>query len=364
MRRISIAMCVAALQVAGWAQEAGGDARVVLVMSDGLRWQEVFRGAEETLLTKERYYDGRSVDELKSKYLAASAEERRRRLMPFLWGTFVPQGQIYGDRDAGSDAYVTNGFNFSYPGYSETLTGHGDSRIDSNDNKPNPNRTVLEWVNHQPRFKGSVAAFGAWETISAIVNKDRCGCVVDTGYAPLAMSPMTKRVEVLNEIKEYSPRLWADESLDAPTFLTAMEYVREKKPRLLFLSLGETDDWAHAGNYGEYLESAHRVDAYMKRLWDELQAMPEYRDKTTMIFLADHGRGSAPEEWKSHGQKIPESKYIFMGFMGRGVPAMGLRTHVPAVTQSQVAATLAKYLGLDWNAVEKQAGSPLADAVK
>jgi hypothetical protein len=102
----------------------------------------------------------------------------------------------------------------------------------------------------------------------------------------------------------------------------------------------------------------------MKQMWDELQSMPEYKGKTTMIFLVDHGRGSAPEEWKTHGQKVPESKYIFMGFMGNGVPALGLRKNVPAVTQSQVAATLAKYLGLDWNAAEKQAGAPVAEAVK
>jgi hypothetical protein len=133
---------------------------------------------------------------------------------------------------------------------------------------------------------------------------------------------------------------------------------------VVFLSLGETDDWAHAGNYGEYLESAHRVDGYMKDLWDQLQSMAEYKGKTTMIFLVDHGRGSAPEEWKGHGQKIPESKYIFIGFMGRGVPALGLRENVAPVMQSQVAATLAKYLGLDWNAAEKQAGLPVKDALK
>jgi hypothetical protein len=340
------------------------EARVVLVMTDGMRWQEIFRGADESLLTKERYYDGRNVEGLKQKYLAATAEERRQKLMPFLWSTFILQGQMYGDRDAGSDASVTNGFNFSYPGYSETLTGHGGPGIDSNDDKPNPNMTVLEWLNRQPGFKGEVAAFGAWETISNIVNADRCGCVVNVGYRPMQMHPMTPRMEVLNEVKASSPRFWEDESFDAPTFYTAMEYIREKKPRVVFLSLGETDDWAHAGNYGEYLESAHRVDGYLKQLWDELQSMPEYKGKTTMIFMVDHGRGSAPEEWKSHGQKIPESKYIFMEFMGHGVPALGLRSKVPAVMQSQAAATLARYLGLDWNAEEKRAGAPIAAAVK
>jgi hypothetical protein len=362
--KILLIMVAFALGVDAYGQ-ASNDARVVLVMTDGMRWQEIFRGADESLLTKDRYYDGRSVDALKQKYLGVTVEERREKLMPFLWGTFIPQGQIYGDRDAGSDASVTNGFNFSYPGYSETLTGHGDARIDSNDDKPNPNLTVLAWLSKQPGVQGKVAAFGAWHVIANVVNSANClSCMVNASYDPVAMSPMTKEMKILNDVKANSPRVWEDEPYDAPVFETAMEYIRVKKPRVVFLSLGETDDWAHAGNYGEYLEAAHRVDGYMKQLWDTLQSMPEYKGKTTMIFMVDHGRGSAPQEWKSHGQKIPESKYIFMGFTGRGVPALGLQKNVAPVTQSQAAATLAKYLGLDWNAEEKQAGAPVAAAIK
>jgi hypothetical protein len=311
----------------------------------------------------EEYFDGRSVKELREKYLASTPEERRERLMPFLWKTMIPQGQMYGDRDVHSDASVTNGFNFSYPGYSETLTGHGDPRIDSNDNVPNPNVTVLEWLNKQPGLNGQVAVFGAWDVIAGVVNAGRCGCIVNAGYDRFMMTPMTPRLELVNAWKAETPQVWDGEPFDAPTFYTAMEYVTAKKPRVLFLSLGETDDWAHQGNYGEYLNSAHRVDSYLERLWTALQAMPEYRGNTTMIFLPDHGRGSGAEDWTSHGQKIPESKYIFMGFMGPMTPALGNRADVPAVTQSQVAATLAKYLGFDWNAVEPKAGVPVATAV-
>jgi phosphopentomutase len=143
-----------------------------------------------------------------------------------------------------------------------------------------------------------------------------------------------------------------------------MEYIKEKKPRVLFLSLGETDEWAHKGNYGEYLNAAHRVDGYLEQLWTALQEMPEYHGNTTLIFMPDHGRGSGPEDWTDHGQKIPDSKYIFMGFMGPETPVLGNRADVPAVTQSQAAATLAKYLGFDWNAAEKKAGVPVAAALR
>ena len=328
-------------------------------MTDGLRWQELFRGADAALLTPKHFYDGRSVDGLKQQFLAATPEERRRRLMPFVWNTLAPQGQLFGDRDAASDASVTNGFNFSYPGYSETLTGHGDPRISSNDAVPNPNVTVLEWLNQQPGLEHSVATFGAWDVISSIVNAGRCHCVINAGYDPFFMTPMTDRLDLLNQSKADSPRIWDDEAFDAPVFYSAMEYLKAKHPHVLFLSLGETDDWAHAGNYGEYLLSARRVDQYLERLWNALQAMPEYRGTTSLIFTTDHGRGSEGESWTSHGQKLPDSKYIFIGILGAGVPSAGLQAHSPAVTQSQIAATIAHLLGKDWNAAEPQAGRPL-----
>ena len=113
----------------------------------------------------------------------------------------------------------------------------------------------------------------------------------------------------------------SDEPFDAIPFYTAVEYLKAKKPRVLYLSLGETDDWAHAGKYKEYLDSAHRVDSYLRALWELVQSMPEYRGNTTLIFSPDHGRGKAAHhKWRDHGRKIPDSKYIWMAFLGPDTP--------------------------------------------
>jgi hypothetical protein len=98
-------------------------------------------------------------------------------------------------------------------------------------------------------------------------------------------------------------------------------------------------------------------------LWQTVQSIPEYRGATSLIFSPDHGRGEAAE-WKSHGEKIPESKNIWMAFLGPDTPALGERAHIAPVTQSQVAATLAAILGEDYNADVPKAGKPIRDVLQ
>ncbi len=331
---------------------------IIFVMSDGLRWQDVFHGADPALLTKKE--GGVSdVDALRRQFWRDTPADRRQALLPFLWTVVARNGQIYGNRDQGSDAFVTNGMNFSYPGYSEILCGFPDSRIDSNDKNLNPNVSVLEWLNSKPAFKDRIAAFGAWELFPYILNAQRSGLFVNAAYDPLP--PLTPRAEFLNRIKKETG-IWDSEALDAPTFHSALEYFKVKKPRVLFLSLGDTDEWAHDGKYDLYLQAAHRFDQYVKELWDTAQSMPEYRGTTTLILAVDHGRGMAPVEWKTHGQKVPDSKYVWMALLGPDTPALGERSHVPAITQSQVAATLAALLGEDYAAAVPTAGKPIVSA--
>ncbi len=360
---IGMAVCVAA---AAQAPAAHKTQNVIVVMMDGLRWQEVFRGADPELIktlgpdslgtAKER------TAQAQQRYWRPNPAERRQALMPFLWSVAAVQGQIFGHRDLGSDSHVTNGLNFSYPGYNETLTGSGDPRINSNDNIPNPNVTVFEWLNGKPEFAGKVAAFGAWDVFNGIFNRDRCGFVVNAGYDPLALTPATPELTLLNTLKVESVRIWPDEAFDPLTFHTAIEYLKAKKPRVLFVGLGETDDWAHFGSYPEYLNAAHLGDSYLRQLWNLVQSMPEYSGKTTLIVLPDHGRGFGPQ-WTGHGKDIPASKQTWMAFIGPDTPPLGERKHAGPVTESEVAATLAALLGEDYRAAVPKSGAPIADVL-
>ena len=350
---------------AAHAAEAPSKARrtenIIFVMTDGLRWQEVFKGAEESLFKKPE--EGKKdMDPARIAYWRDTPEARREALMPFLWKVIAKEGQIFGNQDKGSAAQVTNGFNFSYPGYSETFCGFGDPAVNSNNKVNNPNLNVLEFLNGVKAYRGKVAAFGAWDLFPYILNRKRSGLLVNAGYEPMNAGKPTPEYALLNRLKDETIRYWAGEPFDSLTLETALTYFKKEKPRVFYLSLGETDEWAHGGRYDLYLQSAHRADEAVKTVWETAQSMSRYRGKTTLIFSADHGRGNAPEEWKSHGEKIANSENIWMAFMGPDTAPLGERSQVERVTASQIAATLAAFAGRDFRAAQPKA-APAVSAV-
>src|SRR5215207_5745389 len=70
---------------------------VIVITFDGLRWQELFGGADSTLIRDKSFVD--DTTELVKKFWAATPAERRKILLPFIWTTIAEQGQIYGNRN-------------------------------------------------------------------------------------------------------------------------------------------------------------------------------------------------------------------------------------------------------------------------
>ncbi len=217
---------------------------VVLVTADGVRWQDIFRGADPALLNKD---DGgvTDVESLKRDFWRESQAARREALMPFLWNVVGRQGQIYGNADKGSAAKVANTMAFSYPGYNELLTGAPDSRIDSNDKFPNPNVTVFEWLNRKPSFQGKVTAVGCWDVFPFIFNVERSKLYVNAGWVPLEPPVLSESQIMLNKLINQAPRMWDDSREDSLTFQVALEHLRRGSPRVFYIGWGDTDEHAH-----------------------------------------------------------------------------------------------------------------------
>ena len=115
---------------------------VVLIVSDGLRWQEVFTGADARLMLTDK--DPLSIGCPRRNYasvIGVRVPPKRgvKLLFPFLWGTVAKQGQIFGNPAEGQRWRTSaNGKAFSYPGYNEMSTGFPNDAINSNEYGPNP----------------------------------------------------------------------------------------------------------------------------------------------------------------------------------------------------------------------------------
>jgi len=328
-------------------------AQVVLITIDGLRWQEVFRGIDPEI-----YRDSSSIRHRKTfadfeaAYWRSTPAERRAALMPFVWTEIAAHGQLHGDPMRGANVRVSNPYRFSYPGYNEILTGVADPRIASNDKVANPNRTVLEWLHTMPAFAGRVAAFGSWDVFPYIINAARSGIPVNAGFEPLTL-PGDPEVAWLNRLQAEIPSPWDTVRLDAFTYRFAKAYLAAERPRVLYLALGETDDFAHDGFYDLYATAAERADSFIADLWQWLQQDPQYRDRTTLIITTDHGRGRTLADWRFHGAGInpdrpsgfPGDDESWLAIIGPDTPALGVVAGVES-TAAQVPATLAAALGL------------------
>lgn len=334
---------------------------IFIITLDGFRWQELFSGADSVLIRNKEYTH--NPEELMSLFWKDSPLERRKKLMPFFWTTLASQGQLYGNRKYNNNVNCSNKMWFSYPGYSEILCGFADDeRINSNKKIDNPNVTVLEFLNKTKRYKGKVAAFSSWDVFPYIINEKRSGVPVNGGYETAAEKNLSEREIFLNELQAKIPGLWGSVRYDAFTHNYALEYLKKHHANVVYISYGETDDFAHDGRYDEYLKSAHRTDQFIQELWQWCQSQPVYKNKTTFLITTDHGRGTVPvDAWKHHGDEINGADQIWFAAIGPDTPPAGEQTSAGQLYQNQVAKTAADFLGVLYSS-DKKVGEAISSA--
>jgi hypothetical protein len=317
---------------------------IIIITTDGFRWQEVFTGMDSALANDKRFnqYDSEYIFK---KYWATTAIERRKKLLPFIWSVIEQQGQIYGNRDQDNKVDNANRYWFSYPGYNEIFTGFPDTLVNSNEYPPNPNTNVLEFLNRQPTFKNKIAAFGAWNAFDRILNEQRSKLPVFSAFDAFGGTNPNNNEKLINQLSKDSYKPFGnDECLDVFTHYAALDYLKNKKPKILYISYGETDEWAHSGHYKDYLDAAFMVDKWIQDLWNYVQSDPFYKDKTALFITVDHGRGRK-DEWTDHNSSVKNSYEIWFAAMGPGIHAKGEIKTPGQLYQKQFAQTIANILG-------------------
>ena len=360
MRRQAAAL--AAILASGTAIAAPStDRNLILVTLDGVRTQEIFGGMDPVLANAPEAESGiYDADVTRKRYWRETPEARREALMPFFWQTLAPAGMVLGNQARGSKVTVRNDQWFSYPGYSEILIGEAQPEIKSNDFVRYPHRTVLEHIRETLGLDHvKVAQLGSWDGFKYAASSKDGAFFMNGAREPLPPGLSTPEIDLLVDLREDVMQLWEESSNDVLTFRIALAYLKKHKPRVMWLGLGQSDDWAHARRYDLVLDYLKLTDSELAELWHTLQSMDEYRGRTTLIVTVDHGRGRTPADWAEHGAGIQGSQDIWVAIIGPDTPAIGEAKDFPEVTQSDLAATMLQYLGLDWRKFNADAGPPI-----
>lgn len=355
----------ASVHVQSSAQGAAGGARVdnvILITLDGVRTEEMFGGLDATIFRSTLGpKDTLEAHPLFKQYDAPTPKERREKLMPFFWTTLMrDQGSIAGNEAVGSRVRLTNTQRFSYPGYAELMLGVAhDTEIKSNDNTFYPHETVLEFLKRGLTLTDAqVAVFGSWETFHYIPRQREGVLTVNAGFTKYD-SP-TPGMSLLSAAQFNTLPPFNGARYDDYTVRFALDYLARQKPRLLYIALDETDDWAHNRRYDLVLKTLARTDTYLKELWTWLENDPQYKGRTAVILTTDHGRGHTPKDWNSHGADVEGAQKTWMAFIVPGASQRGEWTNAPEIHPSQVAATIARLLGQDFTAASPKAGQPIS----
>lgn len=356
------AAALAAILACGTAIAAPStDRSLILVTLDGVRSQEIFGGMDPVLANAPEAESGiYDAEVTRKRYWRETSEARREALMPFFWRTLAPAGMVLGNQAKGSKVTVRNDQWFSYPGYSEILTGEAQAEIKSNDFVRYPHRTVLEYARETLGLDhAKVAQFGSWDGFKYAASSRDGAFFMNGAREPLPAELSMPEIDLLVDLRQHVMQLWEESSNDVLTYRIALAYLRKHKPRVVWLGLGQSDDWAHARRYDLVLDYLKLTDGELAELWQTLQSMDEYRGKTTLIVTVDHGRGRTPADWAEHGADIQGSQDIWVAIIGPDTPAIGEAKDFPEVTQSDLAATMLQYLGLDWRKFNADAGPPI-----
>jgi hypothetical protein len=313
--------------------EERAESAVVLVVLDGVRWQEVFGGADRALA------NDRGMNPL--------AWASPRKLMPNLQRLLDTRAIALGGPGRGAAITATGPQFISMPGYLEIFAGHPDPACDSNDCVRPVARTVIDDV-LESSGADDVAVVSSWPSIARAASADPTRLVVSAGRKRVERGDVLRADEGTAAQLDRGGRVKpfpgeGDYRPDAITARVALRVLATEHPRLLFVGLGDADEYGHRNDYHGYLEAVHASDAFLGDLFATLDEMGARGRHTTVLVTADHGRAY---DFKDHGGRYPESGRVWLVAGGGDVRGHGLVAASRRHTLSDVAPTVRALLGI------------------
>ena len=283
---------------------------VILVTFDGVRRQEFFGDRPDPDLDK-----------------ADTAE-----LFPRFWSQRAAEGVVYGNPKNKDVFSVSNASIVSLPAYQSIFAGSPQPCRNNDCGRIGVETFPERFVRELGLPKEQVAIFASWSSIALAVEHKPGTVAVDAGKGG-----GTRR--------------------DAETWPVALAYLQTKRPRFLYISLNDSDDQGHAGDYGAYLASLRTYDRWLDELLTKLDGMGDYGKETTVLVTTDHGRGTG-KDWRNHNALRPKAALVFLYARGPGVspgkPSRDWNSH------ADIRGTVEKLFGIEPRGC-LLCGSPLPD---
>lgn len=252
------------------------DYNVILVTLDGVRWQELFLGSDPLL------------------------GSNREPLFGEFWASVAPRGEVYGDPREGSEMLVSTAANASLPGYMSIFAEQQQGCVTNHCGRIEVSTFVDRIHDELSVDQKKSAVFASWSKLSlAVSSRDDVATVRAGDFG-----------EVVEEAHPEKPLLDASMDFDRGTVLEGLAYLQREKPRFFYLSLLDSDRFAHQGRYDMVETILRAYDRLLVDLVRRIDQSGEYGRKTALIITTDHGRG-LHDQWSDHGPQTPSSANVW-----------------------------------------------------
>jgi arylsulfatase A-like enzyme len=193
---------------------------------------------------------------------------------------------------------------------------------------------------------GEVAVVGSWPKVALAAERTAGAVAVSVGFAPLRLlgDEPDGVSEALAAAAVTDPPPWPYRR-DRHTWAMAMHHLERAHPRLLWISLGDPDEWAHLDEYRAYAAAVRELDDRLAGLFEQLAAMGEYGEGASVLVTTDHGRG-AGDAWSGHGRSVPGSELAWLFASTPATRAAGGRSGGGRYDHGSIRPTLEALLGL------------------
>lgn len=251
------------------------DPNIFLLTLDGVRSQEFFDGTSSFYLTKNKI-----------------PKNERGVIFKKLWQNNIQKGALYGNNGNEGKYEINSDVAISLPSYQSMMLGKKANCKNNGCDRITESSLPERLKKELSLSENELAVFTSWQDVSRAVESVPGSLMAS--YGPEGFDDGTNDPlfsDLSNSAITDLPQ-WAGAKKDKYTIEMALHHLEKHCPRFLYLSLLDSDEYGHEGDYQNYVNSLRSYDELIDRIIKKLSTMGEYGKNTTLLVTTDHSRGS------------------------------------------------------------------------